>query len=160
MIKNLKQKDMKVLKKIYPLLIFATMLGLVACDEEPTEALEDIIREDLGYMPVIATFSLVSPDETEVQPGTNTSFDLRFWSEGDIAEIQYWMIVDETETLIGDQDYAPAYSIITRTDSALFDFTVPASLQAGDTISVQARVFNEGLEDYPASASVTLTVVE
>lgn len=141
-------------------MIFAIVACLSSCDEEPTQALEDIIKEDLGYLPVIATFSLVSPEEPEVQPGTNTTFDLRFWSEGNIDKIQYWLINEEEETMIGEQAYTPAYSMVSRTDSALFNFTLPASLEAGDAISVQARVFNEGLEEYPASASVTLTVPE
>jgi hypothetical protein len=151
---------MKLINKKYPFILVSVICCLASCDEEPTAALEDIIKEDLGYMPVIATFELISPDEPEVEPGMNASFDLRFWSEGDIDKIEYWMIEGEDETMIGEQAYSPAYSMVSRTDSALFNFTVPASLQAGDTIAVQARVFNEGLEEYPATASVTLTVPE
>lgn len=151
---------MKILNRIFPLLILLMVCCLSSCDEEPTEALEDIIKEDLGYLPVIATFSLVSPEEPEVQPGMDVTFDLRFWSEGNIDKIEYWLVNEDEETKIGEQAYSPAYSTVSRTDSALFDFTVPASLEQGDAIAVQARVFNEGLEEYPATSSVTLTVPE
>lgn len=151
---------MKTLTKIYPLVILALMACLTSCDEEPTEALEEIIKEDLGYLPVIASFNMVSPDASEVQAGTTVTFDLRFWSEGNIAEIQYWLVSDGDEALLEEQAYTPAYSTVSRTDSALFNFTVPASLQAGDEITVQARVINEGLEEYPTSASIILKVPE
>lgn len=151
---------MKNINKTLSLILLAGMCLFSACDEEPTEALEDIIKDDLGYLPVIATFRLVSPDVTEVQPGQQTTFDLRYWSEGNIEEIQYWMVEGETETLIGEQAYTPAYSMTSRTDSALFNFTVPASLEPGDEIAVQARVYNEGLEEYPAMSSITLTIPE
>jgi hypothetical protein len=158
--KTSKERKMKYINKTLSLILLAGMCLFTACDEEPTEALEGIIKEDLGYLPVIAAFKLVSPSGSVVQPGMQTSFDLRFWSEGNIEEIQYWMIEGDNEALIGEQAYTPAYSMVSRTDSTLFNFTVPISLESGDTIAVQARVFNEGLEEYPAVSSITLTVPE
>lgn len=142
-------------------MFLALALLFTACDEEPTQALEDIIKEDKGYLPVIASFTLVSPEEPKVQPGMETTFDLRYWSEGNIEEIQYWMIdEDQVETMIAEQAYEPAYSSVTWTDSLIFNYTIPATLQPGDTLSIEARVFNEGLEEYPATSSITLAVPE
>lgn len=151
---------MKNINIIYGLMVVILLPFLAACDEEPTQALEDIIKEDKGYLPVIAKFSLVSSDAPVVQPGMETTFDLRYWSEGDIEDIQYWLLQDDSETMIGEQAYSPAYSKVTRTDSLLFHYTLPATLQPGDTIFIEARVHNVGLEEYPATASTRLTVPE
>lgn len=134
------------------------MLTFASCDKSPTEDLEDIIKEDLGYVPKIATFTLLDPASTDVQPGTDCTFDLRYWSEGQISDIQFYLIIAGEETQIGQQDYVPAYSEVTRTDSLIFNYQIPASLQPGTSFSIQARVTNQGLEQYPAMAAIDFTI--
>ncbi|WP_205503475.1 hypothetical protein [Rufibacter psychrotolerans] len=149
---------MKSISNLIALFLLAFAFGFSACDEDPTQDLEDIIKEDLGYVPRIATFRLVTPASTAVPPGTNLSFDLRYWSEGQIKDIQFYMIMGTQETKIGEVPYQPAYSNITRTDSLLFNYQVPADIARGSAFSIQARVANQGLEQYPARASVSFTV--
>lgn len=151
---------MKKIHKIVPILFLSLAFGLYSCDEDPTDALQEIIKEDKGYLPVISKFTLVSPGTTTVQPGAQRKVDLRYWSEGEIEAVQFWMVKGEEETLISEQAYSPAYSFVTRTDSLIFNYTVPATMQVGDEFAIQARVINEGLEEYPASASINLKVVE
>lgn len=148
------------MKKIFSLIAFFLLafgFALTSCDKDPTEDLEEIIKTDLGYVPKISTFRLVNPaNVTTVAPGANITFDLRFFSEGKIRDIQFYMIMGAQETKIGESAYSPAYSKITRTDSLLFNYQVPANLAAGITFTIQARVANEGLELYPARAAVAL----
>ncbi len=133
-------------------------LTFSSCDEDPTEDLEEIIKEDLGYVPRISTFKLVTPATATVQPGTNLTLDLRFWSEGQIKDIQFYMRSGGQLTKIGESAYKPAYSKITRTDSLLFNYQVPATVAPGSKFTIQARVANQGLEQYPARDSVVFTV--
>ncbi|WP_224997840.1 hypothetical protein [Cesiribacter sp. SM1] len=148
---------MNKLYKTFAALFFGMVL-FASCEKEPTEDLTNIIKEDLGYLPVIASFTLKSPATTTVQPGTQATFDLRYWSEGALSKVEFWMIQGENETLLTEQAYVPAYSTLSRTDSLIFNYTVPANLQPGAAFSIQSRVYNEGLEEYPVSSSVALTV--
>ena len=153
--------------KTYALLLFVLTAGLLwACDEDADQPLKNIIKEDLGYLPVIASFALASPTPaagtapTPVKPGTACTFDLRYWSEGPIDRVQFSSRVGATATpgFIYDQGYAPAYSNITRTDSLRVAYTVPADAAAGTRIRVEARVTNVDLADYPRTAAVELLV--
>ncbi len=153
--------------KVYTLLVLALAAGIMAaCDRDADQPLKDIIKQDLGYLPVIASFSLASPTPaagtapTPVKPGTACTFDLRYWSEGQIDRVQLSSRVGATATpsFIYDQGYAPAYSSITRTDSLRVTYTVPADAAAGTRIRVEARVTNVDLADYPRTAAVELLV--
>lgn len=150
-------------KHIFILLgVIATTFGIVACDEEPTDALMEIIEEDLGYVPRIARFTMVQPTPagatTTVAAGATLVFDLRYWSEGTIKDIQFYRIEGANETKIGEVPYAKAFSKITLTDSLRWTYQAPA-LASGTTFSIQARVSNTGLENYPArSANINLKI--
>ncbi len=153
--------------KSYALLLFVLAAGLLgACDQDADQALKDIIKQDLGYLPVIASFTLTSPVQatgtapTPVKPGAACTFDLRYWSEGQIDRVQLSSRMGTTGTpsFIYDQGYAPAYSSITRTDSLQVTYTVPADVPAGSRIRVEAQVTNVDLTDYPRTAAVELVV--
>lgn len=57
------------------------------------------------------------------------------------------------------QEYTPAYSAVTRTDSLRLNYTVPSDATAGTRIRVKARVTNVDLADYPRTAGIDLVVV-
>ncbi|MFB9863322.1 hypothetical protein [Rufibacter immobilis] len=149
---------MKKIINLFLLPLLAIAFTFSSCDEDPTDDLKEIIKEDLGYVPKIATFRLVTPAATAVQPGTDLSMDLRFWSEGQIKDVQFYMVMGTQETKIGESPYKPAYSKVTRTDSLLFNYKVPANIARGSAFTIQARVANQGLEQYPAKASLSFTV--
>ncbi|GGK84339.1 hypothetical protein ACD591_13445 [Rufibacter glacialis] len=149
---------MKSLFNLLSLFLLAVVFTFSSCDKDPTEDLEEIIKEDLGYVPKIAAFRLVTPASTAVPPGTNLTMDLRYWSEGQIKDIQFFMIRGTQETKIGESPYTPAYSKVTRTDSLLFTYQVPTTIARGSTFTIQARVTNQGLEQYPARATLSFTV--
>ncbi|ALI99272.1 hypothetical protein [Rufibacter tibetensis] len=149
---------MKRISNLIALFLLAFTFVFSSCDKDPTDDLEDIIKEDLGYVPKIATFRLVTPTSTAVQPGANLTMDLRYWSEGQIKDVQFYMIRGTQETKIGETPYAPAYSKVTRTDSLLFTYQVPTNIARGSTFTIQARVANQGLEQYPAKATLSFSV--
>lgn len=140
-----------------PMFLAALVLALGACDEDPTDDLRDIIREDLGYVPKISQFRLLTPT-SPVPAQSNLTFDLRYWSEGNIEDVKFFQIVGTDTTQIGEVAYAPAYSNVTKTDSLIFNYQVPASLTSGTNFSIQARVANVGLEEYPTLSTLALRV--
>jgi hypothetical protein len=148
---------MKNILKLHTLLFIVIASAFFACDEDPTDDLNDIIKDDLGYVPKIARFTLIAPATSTVPAGSNVSVDLRYWSEGTISNVQFFLVQGTTETKITEQPYAPAFSKITKTDSLIFTYQVPA-LASGTAFSIQARVINEGLEDYPTKSAVALKI--
>jgi hypothetical protein len=157
---NNHQKTMKKLK-LYILLCAAwAAFALTSCDEDPSDALREIIKEDLGYLPVIARFNLLTPPAGQVRAGVNCTFDLRFWSEGEIDRIEVWNRIGTTGEFerVNQLPYNPAFSSITRTDSLIVNYTVPANVDAGTSIRVEVRIANTGLADFPRVSGVNLTV--
>ncbi|WP_194777240.1 hypothetical protein [Pararhodonellum marinum] len=146
--------------KIYCLAILTMFAGAItSCDIGPTDALLDIIQEDKGYIPVIANFTLSAPVPTATTPGTECRFDLRYWSEGEIDKIRFWVKVgDAAAVQVQESDYQPAFSNVTKTDSLLFNYTIPNDVAAGTVIGVEARVTNQNLPDYAVTRIVNVTV--
>lgn len=149
--------------KIYvsSLLIVLGLGSMYACDVAPTDALMEIIREDLGYIPVIANFTLASPTASATAPtaGTNCTFDLRFWSEGEIERIQFWVKVGAADpVMVEERPYAPAFSNITKTDSLLLNYTIPATVPVGTVVGMEARVTNRNVPNFPVTRTVNVTV--
>ncbi len=153
--------------KSYALLLFVLAAGLLgACDRDADQDLKDIIKQDLGYLPVIASFTLTSPTPaagtapTPVKPGAVCTFDLRYWSEGQIDQVQLQSRLGTTGAFstVYAQEYTPAYSTISRTDSLRLNYTIPADATAGTRIRVEARVTNVDLADYPRTAGLDLVV--
>ncbi|MFP4293399.1 MAG: hypothetical protein ACLFQ0_17310 [Cyclobacteriaceae bacterium] len=148
---------MQIYKLSKLLLAFCLILLTVACDEDSDQVLKDIIKEDLGYLPVITSFSLSSPSATAVQAGSSLTFDLRYWSEADIREIRLLSAVGDAEpTLIDTFPYESAYSSVSRTDSLMMNYQLPANLPSGTEIRFDAVVINENENSRTRSASLTI----
>jgi hypothetical protein len=144
--------------KLYMLLGALALITFPSCDREATDDLRAIIKEDLGYLPVISGFTLVSPSSSTLGSGTDAIFDLRYWSEGTIDRVELWeTLPNENATLLTSQDYAPAYSNVTRTDSLLINYSAPVVGEAL-VVVVEVRVYNQGLEGYPKSRAIDLTI--
>ncbi|UJP63695.1 hypothetical protein [Mongoliitalea daihaiensis] len=153
---------MKKLKIIASsLLLIFGMGSMYSCDVAPTDALMEIIKEDLGFIPVIANFTLASPTASATAPtaGTNCTFDLRYWSEGEIDRVQFWVKLGTADpVLVDDRPYAPAFSNISKTDSLLINYTIPAALPVGTVVGMEARVTNKNLPNFPVTRTVNVTV--
>lgn len=146
---------MKILQKV--LLIAAA--ALVACEEEPDQWLRDNTQEGRGYFPVIASAAVTAPALTAVKPGSEVTVDLRYWSRDPIQEVRLYARPGATapETLVSTTPYAPAYSAVSRTDSVLLRYTVPADLvPAKGALRLRAEVVNENT----LTRSGTLPVID
>lgn len=150
---------MKNIKTYCLALLTLVAVATTSCDIGPTDALMDIIKEDKGYIPVIANFTLSSPAPAQALPGTECRFDLRFWSEGEIDKIRFWVKVGSADAVqVQESDYSPAFSNVSKTDSLLFNYTIPNNVVAGTIIGVEARVTNQNLPDYAVTRNVNVTV--
>ena len=132
---------------------------LTSCEEDPTDDLMELVKEDKGYVPKISAFTMVTP-ATTVPAGASVTLDLRYWSEGTINKVQFWTITGGVESQVDELPYAKAYSKVTKTDSLRYDYVVPADLVSGTTFSLQARVTNAGLEEYPTKSALINLKVE
>jgi hypothetical protein len=145
----------------YSLLLTLGLGSFYACEVAPTDALMEIIKEDFGYIPVIANFTLASPTASATAPiaGTNCTFDLRYWSEGEIDRIQFWVRVGTQEpVMVDDRPYTPAFSNITKTDSLRFNYTIPAATPVGTVVGMEARITNKNVPNFPVTRTVNVTV--
>lgn len=153
---------MKKLKIFASSLLIALGISLLpSCDIAPNQALLDIIQEDFGYIPVIANFTLANPTASATAPtaGTNCTFDLRYWSEGEIDRIQFWVKIGTGDPeLIEERPYTPAFSNISKTDSLLVNYTIPASVPVGTVVGMEARVTNKNVPNFPVTRVVNVTV--
>lgn len=150
---------MKNIIKKY-LVIAAISAGIfTACDIAATDPLMDIIKEDKGYIPVVAGWTLRTPAAAALTPGANAVFDLRYWSEGEIDKIRFFVKIGDAENqMVSEQDYSPAYSNVSKTDSLLINYTLPATVAVGTPVIFRAEVTNRNLPDYPVGRSLTLPV--
>lgn len=152
---------MKKIKLFIAAILGAFTISATSCDVAPTDALMEIIKEDLGYLPVIANFTLTNPvaSATAPTPGTNCTFDLRYWSEGEIEKVQFWVKIGAAAAVqVSEQPYRPAFSNISKTDSLLFNYTIPADVARGTVVGVEARVINKNLPNFPVTRNVNVTV--
>ncbi|MGF1638544.1 MAG: hypothetical protein ACFCUU_15815 [Cyclobacteriaceae bacterium] len=148
---------MKNLIYISSLVSLFALVILTSCDREPTEELESIIKEDLGYLPVISGFTLRSPAAAQVAPGSTLTLDLRFWTEDQVSEIELFAREGENEAvLVQTYPYQPAYSAISRTDSLLMSFQIPANAADSAVYVFDAVVTNENTLSRTRSLSVTV----
>jgi hypothetical protein len=148
---------MKILHKF--LMIAAAAVALSACEQEPDKWLQENIQEGRGYFPVIASASVTAPALTDVKPGSEVTVDLRYWSRDPIQEVRLYARPGATavETLVSTTPYTPAYSEVSRTDSMLLKYAVPADLvPAKGALRLRAEVVNENT----LTKSITLPVID
>lgn len=140
-------------------IFFAALLTLSACEKHPLDPLRAIIKEDLGPLPVIAGFTLVTP-AAQIRAGSTAVLDLRYWTEGRINKIELWQqpLPGGATTKVAEFEHRPAFSRVTLTDSLRINYTVPANAAPNSQIRLEARVTNVGLENFPRTASLTLRV--
>lgn len=148
----------KYIKKYIAIAVVA--MGIfTACDIAATDPLMDIIKEDKGFIPVVAGWTMRTPAPTALTPGANAVFDLRFWSEGEIDKIRFFVkIGNEDNRMVSEQNYVPAYSNISRTDSLLINYTIPTTVAVGTPVVFRAEVTNRNLPNYPVGRQLSLTV--
>lgn len=97
----------------------------------------------IGYNPVIASFTTV-PASTTATAGSTIKLDLRYWSQDVIDKVNLNATVGtNAKQTISTTPYQKAYSNVSRTDSLLLQYQVPAGTAPGTTIVVEAQVVNK-----------------
>jgi hypothetical protein len=135
---------MKIRSIIYNKLWLALCAGtlLFSCEKESDEWLRNNTRDGRGYFPVIASLGVASP--ANVLPGSEVILDLRYWSLDPVKEVSLFsQIGTGPEELVVTTPYMEAYSAITRTDSLMLRYTVPATVAPATKITLRVQVQNE-----------------
>ena len=137
--------------------LFAIVMFTSACKKNaPDQWLQDNITI-IGKVPVIASFTVKAPQTANVTAGSALQFDLRYWSDEPIDKINLRSTVGTgTQALISTTAYQKAYSTVSRTDSLLVPFTVPAGVAVGTKIIVEVEVVNQNT--LTKKLPITLTV--
>ncbi len=133
----MENKTFKILIALLVMTVFTT-----ACKKEaPDQWLQDNITI-IGKVPVIASFTVKPP--ANVTAGASLQLDLRYWSDEPMDKINLRAAVGTgTLELVSTSAYQAAYSKVSRTDSLLLPYVVPAGLAAGTKISVEVEVVNK-----------------
>lgn len=124
--------------------MLAGSMLLQACEKDADQWLKDNITI-IGKVPVIAGFSIrPSQSDNKVPAGQNIKLDLRYWSEDPIDKIELRSMVGTggSYQLVSSVPYQAAYSNISKTDSLLFDYTVP-NVAVGTAINMEITVINK-----------------
>jgi hypothetical protein len=135
----MENRTFKILIALLAMTVFTT-----ACKKEaPDQWLQDNITI-IGKVPVIASFTVKPPQNTSVTPGSSLELDLRYWSDEPIDKINLTSTVGTgAPALVSTTAYKAAYSKVSRTDSLILPYVVPAGLAVGTKISVEVEVVNQ-----------------
>lgn len=130
---------------------------LISCKKPaPNEWLKDNTTI-VGVYPVIASFTLPTSQSATVAAGSTVRLDLRYWSDATINKINLNETIGTGSIqTVSSTPYQKAYSTISRTDSLILQYQVPAGVVSGTTIVMQADVINNNSLD--ATATVNLKI--
>jgi hypothetical protein len=79
-----------------------------------------------------------------VTSGTPVPLDLRYWSDDPIDKINLRATVGTgAQQLVSTTAYQKAYSSVSRTDSLILSYPVPAGLATGTAIVLEVEVVNK-----------------
>ncbi|MFC6996988.1 hypothetical protein [Rufibacter roseus] len=144
------------MKKItlYLSLIAFSAFSLTACYDEPDFIADNTTPTGVGSAPVsgnelrnLATntnFSTANNANTnKFAPGTELRYELQFFSESPIKEINVYETVGAgTRTKVKTYPYVPAFSKTDRTDTLIVSYTVPQA-PTGTNVKVDTEVLNQ-----------------
>ncbi|WP_432714043.1 hypothetical protein [Pedobacter sp.] len=148
----MKHTNFKIITALMAIALFAS-----ACKKNaPDQWLQDNITI-IGKVPVIASFTVKAPNTISVTAGSPLQLDLRYWSDEPMDKINLRSAVGTgAQQLVSTTAYQKAYSTVSRTDSLLIPYTVPAGLATGSKISVEVEVVNKNT--LTKKLALTLTV--
>lgn len=128
----------------YSTLLFVSLALFSACKKDaPDQWLKDNI-DIIGKVPVIAGFTVKPPQTTNVAAGSTVQLDLRYWSDEPIDKINLRSTVGTgAQQTVSTTAYQKAYSQVSRTDSLLLPYPVPAGLAVGTAIVMEVEVVNK-----------------
>lgn len=128
----------------YAAVLFVSATLFSACKKNaPDQWLKDNI-DVIGKVPVIAGFTVKPPQTTNVAAGSTVQLDLRYWSDDPVDKINLRSTVGTgTQQAVSTTAYQKAYSQVSKTDSLLLAYPVPAGLAVGTAIVMEVEVVNK-----------------
>ncbi|MNL10779.1 hypothetical protein D3C87_1315900 [compost metagenome] len=133
-------------KKIltYAVLLFASAGLFSACEKNDADQwLKDNV-DVIGKVPMIAGFTVKPPQTTNVAAGSTVQLDLRYWSDDPVDKISLRSTVGTgAQQTVSTTAYQKAYSQVSKTDSLLLAYPVPAGLAVGTAIVMEVEVVNK-----------------
>lgn len=115
-------------------------IGATSCYED-NNWLEENVEETGRSFPLIASFTTADEDYS---PGSEITLDLRYWSNDDIEQVDFFAQVEGYSELddLRVYPYEEAYSALSRTDSLIIKYTVP-NVPSGTRFGFSVVVKNE-----------------
>lgn len=129
------------MKNVIKILLIGMMsVGITSCYSDDTW-LEENTEETGRSVPLIASFTTADED---YYPGSEITLDLRYWSNDQIAQVDFFAQVEGHPDLddLRVFPYEEAYSAESRTDSLLITYIVP-NVPSGTEFGFQVVVKNE-----------------
>ena len=144
------------MKKIalYTCLLAFGAMSLTSCYDEPDFIADNTTPTGLGSAPVsandlfdLATNTTISTTNNantrQYAPGTEIRYELQFFSESPVKEINVYQTVGSTaRTKVKTYPYAPAFSKTDRTDTLVVSYTVPQA-PVGTNVRIETEVLNQ-----------------
>lgn len=123
------------MKSLKYIALLATGLLIITSCYKSTNWLDEVA--DPGkFIPNIFFNNL---DSATFSKGSSVRCNLEYWSKDAIKEIQiYDSIGTAARKLVATIPYAPAYSTIKKSDTLIYQYTVPASAASNATIRLDA----------------------
>lgn len=129
-------------KLIYISFIMMSMV-LTSCEKDADQWLKDNVKI-IGKAPVITGFSITPAQaDNKVPAGQTIKLDLRYWSDDPIDKIELRSAVGTGAAyqLVESRPYQKAYSNVSKTDSLIFNYSVP-NVAVGTEINMEVTVLN------------------
>lgn len=129
------------MKTIFKALLLGFITVSISSCYNDDNWLDDNMEETGRSVPMIASFTTSDEDYSS---GAEITLDLRYWSNDDIEQIDFFAQVEGHPELddLRVIPYEEAYSELSRTDSLLITYTVP-DVPSGTDFGFQVVVKNE-----------------
>jgi hypothetical protein len=83
-------------------------------------------------------------DSTTFSKGGVVKCNIEYWSKDKIKEVRFYDAVGTAaRAVVKTNPYAPAYSAFKKSDTLVYQYTVPVTAASGTSIILDAEVVNE-----------------
>lgn len=128
------------MKKYNYLLLFVWVVGIFSACYKSSNWLDDNVTGGKFYPNVF--FNTL--DSATYTKGLTVRCNIEYWSQDPIKEIRFYDSVGSTaRRVVATIPYAPAYSAFKKSDTLVYQYTVPISAAANTTIRLDAEVVNQ-----------------
>lgn len=128
------------MKKYNYLFLFALVVGIFSACYKSSNWLDDNVTGGKFYPNVF--FNAL--DSATFTKGLTVRCNIEYWSQDPIKEIRFYDSVGTTaRRVVATIPYTPAYSAFKKSDTLIYQYTVPVSAASNTTIRLDAEVVNQ-----------------